>query len=188
MDPIATDTTRAAARTRRPRAEDLSSAHAVYVAKVPQGDVVATLRAQLDDLLAVARALPAAHQTFRYAPGKWSITELFGHITDMERAFGLRAMCFARKDPGPLPSVDEDPYVAAARFDARGLASVAEELEHLRRANLALYSSFDDEVFERRGTAASREVSVRTLVYLTAGHTAHHLGVLRERYLAKLPR
>jgi hypothetical protein len=111
------------------------------------------------------------------------VTEVFGHITDLERAFGTRAMCFARQDPGPLPGVDEDPYVAAANFDQRGLASVLEELEHSRRANLALFASFDEATLGRRGTASGHVITVRGLMYLVAGHAAHHTRVLRERYL-----
>jgi uncharacterized damage-inducible protein DinB len=153
---------------------------------VRDGDIVEVLRAQLDELLALGRAIPAAKETYRYAPGKWSVSELLGHVTDLERAFGLRAMCIARKDPGPFPSVDEDPYVAAASFDDRGLASILDELEHLRRANLALFASFDEAALERRGTAAGHVMSVRGLMFLTAGHAAHHLAVLRQRYLADI--
>jgi len=173
-----------AARTARPEPGEHAPYHSTYFAHVPDGDIVATLRAQLDEALALLRSISAARHTSRYAPGKWSVTELFGHVVDLERAFGFRAMCFARRDPGPLPSVDEDPYVAAAAFDDRGLASLIEEFEHLRRANLALFASFDEPTLERRGTASGHVMSVRGMMYLTAGHVAHHLNVLRERYLA----
>lgn len=172
-----------AARTTRPSPGEHAPYHSTYFAHVPEGDIVAALRAQLDEVLALGRSIPAAQHTHRYAPGKWSVTEVFGHVVDLERAFGLRAMCFARKDPGPLPGVDEDPYVAAACFDERGLASLLEELEHLRRANLALFASFDEATLERRGTASGHVMSVRGMMYLTAGHAAHHFNVLRERYL-----
>jgi hypothetical protein len=172
-----------AARTARPKPGEHAPYHSTYFAHVPDGDILVALRVQLDEALALGRSIPASLHTHRYAPGKWSVAELFGHVTDLERAFGLRAMCFARKDPGPLPSVDEDPYVAAASFDDRGLASILEELEHLRRANLALYASFDEPALERRGTASGHVMSVRGMMYLTAGHAAHHLDVLRKRYL-----
>jgi hypothetical protein len=172
-----------AARTVRPQPGEHAAYHAAYFALVPEGDIVAFLRGQLEVMLALGNSIPAARHRHRYAPGKWSVTEVFGHITDLERAFGTRAMCFARQDPGPLPGVDEDPYVAAARFDERGLASVLEELEHQRRANLALFASFGEELLDRRGTASGHVISVRGLMYLVAGHAAHHLNVLRERYL-----
>ncbi len=173
-----------AARTTRPKPGEHAPYHSTYFAHVPDGDIVATLRAQLDEALALLRSIPAAQHTHRYAPGKWSVTELCGHVVDLERTFGFRAMCFARKDPGPLPSIDEDPYVAAAAFDDRGLTSLIEEFEHLRRANLALFASFDEPTLERLGTASGHVMSVRGMMYLTAGHAAHHLNILRERYLA----
>ncbi|MEZ6015505.1 MAG: DinB family protein [Planctomycetota bacterium] len=173
----------AALRALRPAPSDLADYQVKYVAQVQAGDVLETLRAQLDDVLALMASLPVGRHHHRYAPGKWSIAELMGHLTDTERVFSLRALCFARKDPGPLPGFDEDPYVEAAGFDARGLPSIMQEFEHLRRANLALFGSFDAAAFERRGTASGRDISVRALVYLTAGHVAHHLQVLRERYL-----
>jgi hypothetical protein len=172
-----------AARAVRPQPGEHAPYHSTYFAHVPDGDVLVFLGAQLEEMLALGRAVPAARERHRYAPGKWSVTEVFGHITDLERAFGTRAMCFARQDPGPLPGVDEDPYVAAANFDERGLASVLEELEHSRRANLALFASFDEATLGRRGTASGHVITVRGLLYLVAGHAAHHTRVLRERYL-----
>lgn len=177
---------RIAARSARPVPGEHAPYQVMYVAQVPPGDVLETLGRQLDEAMALARWIPPERHTYRYAPGKWSVAEVLGHVTDLERTFGLRAMCIARRDPGPFPSVEEDPYVAAAGFDSRGLENILDELQHLRRANLALFASFDDEALERRGTAAGHVISVRGLLYLTAGHMAHHLAVVRERYLAGL--
>jgi hypothetical protein len=181
--PAHTDERRADARSRRPAANEIAPYQQAYVAHVPAGDVLESLVTQLGEALQLAASFPGDAAFNRYAAGKWSAAEVFGHITDLERAFGLRAMCFARKDPGPLPSVDEDPYVAAADFDGRGLSSIITEFEHLRRANLALFASFAPEVLDRRGVASGFDLSVRGLLYLTAGHAAHHLHVLRERYM-----
>lgn len=172
-----------AARTRRPALAEFASYYQTYIALVPDGDVIDALRAQLGEALALLRAIPGERHGYRYAPQKWSITEVVGHFVDIERAFGLRAMCFAREDPGPLPGVDEDPYVLAARFDERGLPSILEEWEHLRLANIALFASFDAAALDRRGTASGNALTVKALLYLTYGHAAHHLAVLRERYL-----
>lgn len=171
------------ARTRRPAPDEHAPYQADYIRHVPTADVLDSLAAQLDEVLALAAGVAPERERYRYAPGKWSITEVFGHFTDMERVFGQRALGFARQDPGPFPGVDEDPYVAAADFDARGLASVVREFEHLRRANLELFAHFDAAALERRGEASGYELSVRGALYLMAGHVAHHLNVLRERYL-----
>lgn len=172
----------AALRSERPAPDEHAPYQAAYIAHVPRGDVLEALRGQLDEVLALAAQVPRERESFRYAPGKWSVVEVLGHVTDMERVFGQRALGFARRDPGPFPGVDEDPYVAAADFGARGLASVLREFEHLRRANLELFAHLDADALRRRGRASGYELSVRGLLYLVAGHAAHHVGVLRARY------
>ena len=121
---------------------------------------------------------------FAYAPGKWTIKQVVGHICDAERIFAYRALRFARGDVAPLPGFDENAWMPAARFDARPLGDLAAELDAVRRATLALLRTFDADALARRGTANNKEISVRALAYVIAGHERHHVGILRERYLA----
>src|SRR3954453_9411097 len=44
----------------------------------------------------------------RYAPGKWTVKEVIGHLIDDERIFAYRALCVARGDTRPLPGLDEN--------------------------------------------------------------------------------
>lgn len=61
-------------------------------------------------------------------------------MLDTERVFAFRALAFARRDPNPLPSMDQDPWVDAADFDARPLASIAIEFRAVRAATVALFA------------------------------------------------
>ena len=119
---------------------------------------------------------------FRYQPGKWSVKEVLGHITDGERVFSYRALRFARADQTPIPGFDETKWVPAGHFDRRSLQDLVAEYEAVRAATLALFASFDDEALLRRGKANDAEVSVRALAHIIAGHELHHVGLLRERY------
>src|SRR4029077_5181557 len=119
----------------------------------------------------------------RYAPGKWSIKEVIGHVSDAERVFSHRALRFARGDRTRLPGFDEKAYTPAGRFDARPLPDLAAELDAVRHATIALFAGLDSEALARRGPANNKEVSVRALAYIIAGHERHHVGILRERYL-----
>ena len=119
----------------------------------------------------------------RYAPGKWSLTEVIGHVVDTERVLATRAMLFARGDAKPLPGFDQDALIEGAMFDDRPLASLVDEFEHLRRANVALFGSWGEEAQARRGVASGCAFTVRALVTIVAGHALHHLDVVRERYL-----
>jgi len=174
----------ATAHAARPEAGEYASYYGRYVSEVPEGDVVETLERQLGETLALLGALDEAAAGRGYEPGKWSVKELVGHLSDAERVFAYRALRFARGDRTPVPGFEQDDYVSAGNFNARTLSDVAEEFAEVRRATLRLLRSLDAEAWLRRGVASDNEVSVRALAYIIAGHEAHHVRILRERYLA----
>ena len=111
-------------RITRPAASEYPALFERYVARVPDGDVLASLASQIEDTLGLLANLSPAQADFRYEPGKWSIKEVIGHVADTERIFAYRALCFARGEAAPLPGFDEDAYVAAANFSDRPLADL----------------------------------------------------------------
>lgn len=119
----------------------------------------------------------------RYAPGKWSIKEVVQHVIDAERIFTYRALCFARGEQQNLPPFEEDDYVANSRADARTGKQIAEEFSLVRQSTIALFSSFDAVALASEGVANNTQVSVTEIGYIQAGHSLHHLKVIRERYL-----
>lgn len=170
----------------RPDASEYLSYYGRYIDQVPEGDLLQTLRDQLDQTLSLVRGVDEARGGHRYAPGKWSIRDVLAHVIDAERIFAYRALRIARGDRTPLASFDENAYAQAANADARTLADLAQELEHVRRGNLLFLASLSDEALARRGTASDAEVSVRALAWIIAGHERHHATLLRERYLPGL--
>lgn len=169
--------------TRQPDATEYDPYYQTYISLVPREDVVATLSRQLEETLSTLRGLTETQADSRYAPDKWSIKELVGHLIDSERIFAYRALRFARNDQTPLPGYEQDDYVRAGNFGSRSMRDLADEFEQLRRANLSFFRSLDDEAWLRRGTANDAEVSVRALAYILAGHETHHMQILRTRYL-----
>lgn len=153
-----------------------------YIREVPDGDVLARLAAQNRALLAGLAGLPEERALFRYAPGKWSVKEVIGHLVDAERVFAYRALRFARADATPLPGFDENAWVPAAAFDARPLASLLDEYAAVRAATLAFFRGLEPAAFARLGTANGNPMSVRAAAWVLAGHERHHAGVLGERY------
>jgi uncharacterized damage-inducible protein DinB len=171
----------------RPDASEHLPYYARYVDLVPDGDLLQTLGTQLAETLTLVRGLPEEQGGHRYAPGKWSIREVLGHVIDTERIFAYRALRIARGDGTPMEGFDENAYAAASDADARTLADLADELEHVRLANIAFFRALTDEALARRGTANGAEVSARALAWILAGHELHHRALLRERYLADAP-
>jgi hypothetical protein len=119
---------------------------------------------------------------FRYAPEKWSIRQLVGHVGDTERVFTYRALTFARGDQAQLPSMEQDDFMRYADFDRWSFADLRDNLAFLRRATILLFANLGDEAWDRRGIASGNPVTVRALAYITVGHERHHLRVLREKY------
>lgn len=154
-----------------------------YISLVPPGNILGTLNQQLDDTLALLRSIPESQASARYAPGKWSIKEVVGHLSDTERIFGYRALRFARNDQTALPGFEQDDYVKSAAFDECLLGDLASEFEHIRHSSILLFRQLKSEAWERTGTASGTLVSVRALAYIMAGHEIHHRNILRLKYL-----
>jgi len=171
------------ARESRPAEGEFLPYYERYIGLVPAGDVLTTLAAQMSDTQALLLGLPASMSTYRYAPDKWSVSEVIGHVIDSERIFASRALRFARNDPAPLPGFEQDDYVRNSTFDAYPVAELATELDTVRRSTLFLFQHLDEVAWMRRGIANNAEVSVRALAYIIAGHELHHREILHTRYL-----
>lgn len=166
----------------RPAAGEYGEYYGNYISEVPDVDLLKFFESQLRETRALLSSIAEGRGGFRYAEGKWSIKEVIGHLSDAERVFSYRALCFARMDATPLPSFDENAYVPAGDFDRRTMASLIDELVHVRNASIALFRTFTLESGARVGTASGKQMSVRAAGWVIAGHTAHHVRVLKERY------
>jgi len=166
----------------RPDPDEYAPYFGRYIAEAGSADPLVTLREQLTTTAAVFAAVDESRASYRYEPGKWSIRQILGHLTDAERIFSYRALRLARADATPLPSFDENEFMQFAEFDARPLASLLEEWRAVRRASLTLFENLGDDALRRRGTVSGGPMSARALAWIIAGHERHHLRVLRERY------
>lgn len=172
----------------RPAPGDYAPYAEQYVVLVSGNDIVSSLSAQLKQTVALFSGRGERDGNFRYAPGKWTVKEVLGHVADTERIFAYRALRIARGDQTPLAGFEQDDYVRGARFNERKLADVVEEYSDVRRANLDLFRSLDEEAWPRRGVANNSPVTVLALAYLIAGHELHHRKILGERYFPAIPR
>ena len=158
---------------RRPQPSEYEEYYGLYVGQVPDGNILEILADGVKRTVDLLRGLPPEQETFRYEPG----------MIDVERVFGYRALSIARADPAPLPGMDQDLWSAASNAADRPLARQLEDFRRARASNVAMFASFDDAVWERRGTASGFSFSVRTFPWILAGHEIHHRRVLEERYL-----
>jgi DinB superfamily len=167
----------------RPAADEYASYYGNYITLVPEGDLRGLLAAQLADTLGLLRTIPEGRGAHRYAPDKWSIKEVIGHVSDTERIMSYRALRIARGDATPLPGFAQNDYVPPARFDARTLEDLGQELSAVRQATMHLFRHLDADALVRRGTASNGPFTPRALAYVIAGHERHHVAILKARYL-----
>lgn len=170
-------------RIPRPAAHEYAPFYARYIEKVPEGDLPGLLEAQAEELNALLRDLDETKALHRYAPGKWSIKETLGHLADGERILSYRLLRIARGDATPLAGYEEDDYAKAGAFDQRSLADLLAEFQAVRRATLFLVRSLSPEAFARLGSANGNPVTAAALAHIIFGHVAHHIAILKERYL-----
>ncbi len=173
---------------KRPEATEYPEYYANYISKVPGTDVLGVLESQRLQMLQLFAGRSERDGSFRYAPGKWTVKEVLGHVTDCERIYCYRALRMARGDQTPLPGFEGDDYVRNGAFGERKLGDLVEEFGAVRGASIALFRSFKEEAWSRRGVASQKEVTVRALAFITAGHQIHHRLILEERYFPAIPR
>jgi hypothetical protein len=170
-------------RTQRPAEDEYAPFYARYVSRVADGDVVRQLEAQDAELAQLLGGLDEARAAHSYAPDKWSIKQMVGHLADTERIMTYRLLRIARGDATPLPGFDENAYADHAASDARTLADLLAEWRAVRAATLPLLAGLPAEAWGRTGSANGHAISARALAWIVAGHVTHHVAVLHERYL-----
>jgi hypothetical protein len=154
-----------------------------YISLVPGNDVLAALHDQRRQALLFLSGLTEAQGDLRYAPDKWSLKEVLGHLNDTERIMSYRALRIARGDTTPIEGYEQDDYIRNSPFARRPIEDLIEDYIAVRRATISLFRNLDEPAWTRRGTANHNEVTVRALAYIVAGHELHHRKILEEKYL-----
>ncbi|HXN73558.1 MAG TPA: DinB family protein [Candidatus Acidoferrales bacterium] len=162
---------------------EAASYYSTYIDRVSGGDIVDVIESQVQDTRALFDGISEEKSLHRYAPEKWSIRQVLNHVNDTERVFAFRAFWFARGFADPLPSFDQNIGAGAARADEYPWAKHVQEFQQIRQATLSLFRNLPVEAWMRSGIASGNSVTVNALAYIIAGHVAHHVAILRERYL-----
>jgi hypothetical protein len=154
-----------------------------YLQMVGDQEVLSLMEERLNAFQRLWSNIPAEKYLHAYAPGKWTIQELLGHITDTERIMAYRALCIARGEIQALPGFDENAYVVEAGFNNLSFESLLHSFQLVRQHSLQLFAQLPDHIADQQGTASGRSITVRGLACVIAGHEIHHSRILQERYL-----
>ncbi|MGG0239658.1 DinB family protein [Bacillus rhizoplanae] len=169
---------------KRPEANEYNPYYSTYINLLPDGDIIHILEQQMKETILLLTGISDDEGYFRYAPNKWSIKEVIGHIADTERIMGYRLLSIARGETAELPGYNDDMYVLRAAFDKQSMQDLLENLTVVRQSTVHLLKSLDEEAWLQRGVANNSEVTVRALANIIAGHELHHCQIIKERYLS----
>jgi hypothetical protein len=166
----------------RPKPGEYNPYYDRYISLIPGSDIVATLASQLPKTVALLSAHSEQDGELRYAPDKWSVKEVVGHMNDTERIMTYRALRIARNDRTPIEGFEQDDYIRNGPYADLSLADLVEECNSVRAATLSFFRNLRASDWTRRGVANQNEISVRALAYTIGGHELHHRHILEERY------
>src|SRR5260370_18698191 len=118
----------------RPEPNEYAAYYEKYISLVPGNDILGGLETQRLQMIQLFAARSERDGNFRYAPDKWTVKEVLGHVCDTERIFAYRAMRIARADKTPIEGFEQDDYVRGGNFAERTLANLAQEFGLVRAA------------------------------------------------------
>ena len=167
----------------RPQNTEVVPYYFTYINQVAGDDPIAAIENQLAESQALFAKVSEEKSLHRYAPDKWSIRQVLNHVADSERAFAFRALWFARGFDTPLPSYDQNIAATGADADRISGAAHVEEFRVVRLSTISLFKNMPSQAWTRSGIASGNPFTVRALAYIIPGHLAHHITLLRERYL-----
>lgn len=168
---------------KRPEKTEYDAYYERYVSLVEETDIVSAMEKQIGELENLLSSVSEEKSLYAYAPGKWTIKEMIGHLTDGEKIFAYRALRISRNDKTPIEGFEQDGYIESSNFNAAPLKDLIDELILARKSNLIMFKNLRSNDWNNVGTASDVPVSVRGLAYIMVGHIRHHAKILRERYL-----
>jgi len=120
---------------------------------------------------------------YRYAPDKWSIKQLVGHITDHERIKIFRAFKLSRNEVVQLWGYDQNFLVNNSRFEELTLQQLIADFANVRNATNSFIEALSERQLEIKGWAQQYEITLEDFLKSVIGHEMHHISIIKERYI-----
>ena len=154
-----------------------------FIGLVPEDGLLQLFKIQLEQTLSFLKTIPEEKHDFSYAPDKWTIKQLIGHLCDGERTFNYRALCAARNDKRAFEGVDGQHYVKHALFERLTLAGLADEFAAIRNSSFFFFKHLPESAWDQTTEFPSGSLTVRALGYLLVAHERHHIIMIKNKYL-----
>lgn len=149
------------------------------------GNTNEALSATFENTMELFSNIYPEQKDYSYAPGKWTIAEVFGHLIDADRISAYRALRISRGDEENQPGWDQNDFAATANYHNRSFDSIKQELLCTMESTGYLFEGMNEEQLDRIGISNNYAATPRILGLIAAGHRQHHLNILQERYLSE---
>lgn len=165
----------------RPTAEEYAPYYGRYIGLVSDGDIRDLLEQQIVDFVEALGSVPEGQAKVLHGQYTWTITQVVGHLIDVEKVFGYRAHRFACNDLRPILGMEQNEFVDNLEYKEPLLSDMVVELKCARRSNYLFLKRIPDAAWSRTGTADGNTMSVRAIAYILVGHVTHHLEIIKRR-------
>ncbi len=120
---------------------------------------------------------------YRYAPTKWSIKQVIGHITDHERIMIFRGFLMSRNELVSLWGYDQNSLIDNSRFDELTLKQLITDFVNVRKASVSFIEALSEKQLKIKGFAQQYEITLEDFLKSIIGHEKHHINIIKERYI-----
>ncbi len=118
----------------------------------------------------------------RYQPNKWTVNEIFQHISDIERILCAGVLRFARNESVYVISFNEEDLAKNANSDKNNINDLIDDLINVRKSTMSLYRSFGDEDYFKVGINWKHQINVLAMGFNIIGHQIHHINYIEKIY------
>jgi uncharacterized damage-inducible protein DinB len=144
---------------------------------------VRDLASHFSSSLVFIQSIPADRLGFAYAPGKWTVAQVIGHLSDTQTVFLNRILYISRGQSVALYPFDEQAWVESAGHDELGREKLLNLYESGAAHVQSVVAGLSPGSLGREGVANGVEITVEEIILYLMAHEKHHLRVIRERYL-----
>ena len=120
---------------------------------------------------------------YRYAPNKWSIKQIVGHITDHERIMIYRAFLMSRNTSVQLWGYDQNFLVDNSLFKVLTLKQLLTDFLNVRKASISFVEALSESQLKIEGLARQYKITLEDFLKSIIGHEIHHINIIKERYI-----
>lgn len=118
----------------------------------------------------------------RYQPNKWTVNEIFQHISDIERILCAGVLRFARNESDYVISFNEEEMAKNSNSDKKNINDLIDDLINVRNSTISLYRSFRDEDYFKVGINWKHQINVLAMGFNIIGHQIHHIKFIENIY------